>query len=217
MTSEDAISHLDNENTLIAAGLVAAFTHFLFQTWAAIIFATLVIILLQQRVTEPSSKRYIVGFTHMAIIGLMVIDGGLTKDEIILSVLHLNLASFHFFHGINHVHPILNTTALVTSGITGMLSGWSTIIVVGALTSLLLWNEHRTEIFAWRTPNILWGSTLGIILAFEAISGGILRVEEVMPKGIQSWKMLLLGPTLGAAIFETLRSFIEGYPIGEEE
>ena len=64
---------------------------------------------------------------------------------------------------------------------------------------------------------MLWGCTLGVMLAFEAISGGILRVEEIIPKGMQSWKMLLLGPTLGAAIFETLRTFFEEYTHDEEE
>lgn len=217
MTEDAYVSPLDNENTLIAAGLAAAFTHFLLQTWMTIVFATLVIILLQQRSVESSSKRYIVSLTHIAIIGLMIIDDGLTTDEIVLGILHLNLASCYFFNGEDNVHSILNTSALVTSGLTGMLSGWSTTIVVGVLMSLLLWREHRTQTSAWRIPTTLWGCTLGILLAFEAISGGFLRVEEVTPKGIQSWKMLLLGPTLGATIFETLRSFIEDYPIDEEE
>lgn len=209
MAEETAISSLNNENTLITAGIAAAFTHFLFDGWITIVFATLVITLLQERVTDSSSKRYIVGLSHIAIIASILTVDLLTADEIILSILHLNLASCYFFPDEERVHLIVNTTALIASGTTGLLIGWSTIIVVGTLSSILLWSERKTTIGTWRIPSILWGCTFGVILAFEAISGGIFRAEEITVKGIESWKMLLLGPTLGAALFETLRTFVE--------
>lgn len=217
MNKDTHISPLDNENTVIVAGLAAAFTHFLLHTWITVIFATLVVTLLQQRAISQSSRSNIVALAHMMIIGLMAVDEGLTSEEIVLSILHLNLASCYFFHRNTPIQPILNTAALVTSALTGMLSGWSTNTVVGVFTSLLLWKKQRDQVWAWRTPAMLWGCTLGVMLAFEAISGGILRVEEIIPKGMQSWKMLLLGPTLGAAIFETLRTFFEEYTHDEEE
>ena len=209
MAEETTISPLNNENTLITAGIAAAFTHFLFDAWITVVFATLVITLLQQRVTDSSSKRYIVGLSHIAIIASILTVDLLTADEIILSILHLNLASCYFFPNEEHVHLIVNTTALIASGTTGLLTGWSTIIVVGTLSSILLWSERRTTNSTWWIPSILWGCTFGVILAFEAISGGIFRAEEIIVKGIESWKMLLLGPTLGAALFETLRTFVE--------
>ena len=125
-----------------------------------------------------------------------------------------NLASCYFFPNEERVHLIVNTTALIASELLAC-SLRSTIIVVGTLSSILLWSERRTTIGTWRIPSILWGCTFGVILAIEAISGGIFRAEEITVKGIESWKMLLLGPTLGAALFETLRTFVE--EITEEE
>ena len=209
MAEDTPISLLGKENTLITAGIAAVFTHFLLHTWVTIVFATLVIILLEQRVTETSSKRYIVGLSHIVIIGSILTVDVLTADEIKLTILHLNLASCYFFPNDERVHLIVNTAALIASATTGMLTEWSTIIVIGLLSSILLWNERRTTNDNWQIPSILWGCTFGVILAFEAISGGIFRAEEITAKGIESWKMLLLGPTLGAAIFESLRAFIE--------
>ena len=56
MAEQTTISPLNNENTLITAGIAAAFTHFLFDEWITIVFATLVITLLQERVTDSSQN-----------------------------------------------------------------------------------------------------------------------------------------------------------------